>query len=766
MKLKRLIIFVSILALIVSVALPFSAYADTTSTTYSASIVYSDYANSGTRDVICTSTEGTGISDYYTGQYSIDTLANMTSNELFNALRTFMTSTHKSLSSYANCRDYANRTDCQNGDTNTIVTIYTSYVTSHSEYNSGSGWNREHVWPKSIGGFETSGGGADLHHIRPAENRTNTQRSNRKYGNISSGTATSGNLSGLSGGVYSGNYFEPHDNVKGDVARICLYVYVRWGGTYEKSNDITNVFESIDVLLEWCALDPVDTWEMGRNEVVESIQGNRNVFIDYPELAWLIFDREIPSDMTTPSGWAKTGSADGVCNHINTALVNQKTPSCTAGGYTGDVRCSSCNALITSGQSLPMVSHSYDNGVVTKNPSHLDTGILTYTCSDCGSTINETLDKNSDHAYENWTSNSDNKTHTGVCSCGETKTEDHTIDNGVITKEATHLEDGVITYSCYSCEYSYEETIPKITEHTFSEWTPTNDGVNHSQACECGKIQSSAHQFDNGVVNKQPTHVEYGTKIFTCSDCGYTYTENIEKFPDHNFFDWFADANGTTHTRECECGEKETVEHTFSDGSVTREPTHTVFGEKTYSCTVCGYKKTENIDKLPEHTFGEWIADNLETHMDHYRVCECGKIERAFHNYDSGTVTQKPTHTAVGNLTYTCIDCGNNMFGDIDKLPEHTFGDWESDESGENHVRTCPCGETETESHQFNYGIVTVEPTAKSEGVKIYTCKICGGKKTQSIAKKGGCASSSGAMAFLIPFICTPAGAFFRKKRF
>ncbi|MBE6534744.1 MAG: hypothetical protein E7678_07265 [Ruminococcaceae bacterium] len=107
------------------------------------------------------------------------------------------------------------------------------------------------------------------------------------------------------GGHLKNGYFEPLDNVKGDVARICLYVYVRYGSEYSKCNNITNVFESVDVLLEWCEMDPVDTWEMSRNDVVESVQGNRNVFIDYPEYAWLLFGEDVPNSMETPSGEAK-----------------------------------------------------------------------------------------------------------------------------------------------------------------------------------------------------------------------------------------------------------------------------------------------------------------------------------------------------------------------------------------------------------------------------------------------------------------------------
>ena len=271
---------------------------------------YSTSSNSGERDVACTTLEGTGAEDYYTGTYSYDNLVTMSSSLLLSTLRTLMTSTHKRNSSYDDCKNMATKTDSEKNN-GKITMIYTSYQGSYSEYNGGNGWNREHVWPKSLGGFETTGPGADLHHIRPSENRTNSNRGNKKYGNVNGGSISTGNLSGLTGGNYAGNYYEPLDNAKGDVARICLYVYVRYGGSYSKCSSITNVFQSIDVLLEWCALDPVDTWEMGRNEVIEAYQGNRNVFIDYPELAWQLFGETAPSDMTTPSGGASSGGNGG-----------------------------------------------------------------------------------------------------------------------------------------------------------------------------------------------------------------------------------------------------------------------------------------------------------------------------------------------------------------------------------------------------------------------------------------------------------------------
>lgn len=265
---------------------------------------YSDAYNSGQRDVVATTLNGTGANAYYTGSYAYDSLSKQSASSIQSALKTLMTSTHKKKSSYDDCHYMADQTDCEN-ENGKISLIYTKYTATMSQWN---GWNREHVWPKSLGGDTTSGGGADLHHIRPSDAVVNSTRGNKKYGNVSGGTSVYGKnpATGYLGGTYD-TYFEPNDNVKGDVARICLYVYVRWGSDWSATS-ITKVFQSVDVLLEWCEMDPVDTWELGRNEVVEAYQGNRNVFIDYPEYAWLIFGEAVPTDMTTPSGKASSGT--------------------------------------------------------------------------------------------------------------------------------------------------------------------------------------------------------------------------------------------------------------------------------------------------------------------------------------------------------------------------------------------------------------------------------------------------------------------------
>ena len=295
---------------ILSVILILILVASSIVTTYAAGApaTYSSEYNSGIRDVVCTTLNGTSAASYYRN-HDYDDLSEMSANELFSALQSLMRSTHTYTSSYNDCHYKANKTDCTNGSGN-VSLIYTSYSANMNQWN---GWNREHVWPKSLGGNNTNGGGADMHHIRPSDAGVNSSRGNKKYGEAgSSATSKYGTdpAVGVLGGTSNSTYFEPLDNVKGDVARICLYVYVRWNSDWGATN-ITKVFQSVDVLLEWCELDPVDTWEMGRNEVVGAIQGNRNVFIDYPEYAWLIFGREVPSDMTTPSGEAKESGGSG-----------------------------------------------------------------------------------------------------------------------------------------------------------------------------------------------------------------------------------------------------------------------------------------------------------------------------------------------------------------------------------------------------------------------------------------------------------------------
>ena len=428
---KSLIAFLLSFILIISAFLPVVAVEGKAATQPTK---YSSQYNSGQRDVICTTLSGTSAGSYYSGNYVYDVLDDYSGNALYSQLQALMRSTHSKTSSYDDCHYKADRTDCENED-GSVLLIYTSYSATMSQWN---GWNREHVWPQSLGGGNTKGGGADLHHIRPSDAGVNSSRGNKKYGYSNNGTAKYGTdpAIGYLGGTYNSTYFEPLDNVKGDVARICLYVYVRWGSDWGASN-ITSVFQSIDVLLEWCELDPVDTWEMGRNEVVQNIQGNRNVFIDYPELAWLLFDKEIPDDMVTPSGIAmngNTGSGDSgnqgggndgdntgdpSCTHQNTEIRNAKESTCAVAGYTGDTYCTDCDAKIASGSSIQKTEHK---NTEKRNEKPATCTVDGYTgdiyCNDCGQKVSSgsAIEATGVHSFGEWTQPDENHSHQRTCS--------------------------------------------------------------------------------------------------------------------------------------------------------------------------------------------------------------------------------------------------------------------------------------------------------------------------------------------------------------
>ena len=285
--------------------------------------------NTGKRGTVCTSLSSSAKS-YYTGSYVYSTLSKKSASTIKSSLKTLMTNTHKKLTTYEELKTLTKYSDSTAGSTSKMTLFYTSSNVS-STWNS-KVWNREHVWCQSLGTFTTANCGADLHHLRPADPRINSTRNNHPFGVVKSSGSykTATTSSGTVGGYYTSKYFEPLDNVKGDVARILMYCYVRWGET-----NLTDLIQSTDVLLSWMKSDPVDTWEMGRNDSVQSIQGNRNVFIDYPEYTWLIFGKSVPSGMTTPSGMAK-GSGGSTGGGTTTSGKTYKLVTSAPSNWAGD----------------------------------------------------------------------------------------------------------------------------------------------------------------------------------------------------------------------------------------------------------------------------------------------------------------------------------------------------------------------------------------------------------------------------------------------
>ncbi|MEU4640528.1 endonuclease [Micromonospora sp. NPDC023814] len=186
-------------------------------------------------------------------------------------------------------------TDQDPANANNVILLYTGR--SQSKTSSGGGvddWNREHVWAKSHGDFGTATGpGTDVHHLRPTDVSVNSTRGNKDFDNGGSPVAEAP-------GCYTdADSWEPRNAVKGDVARMIMYMAIRYEGTdgwpnLEMNQSVNNgtapYHGRMSVLLQWNQLDPPDAFEKRRNQrIYERWQGNRNPFVDHPEWATAIW---------------------------------------------------------------------------------------------------------------------------------------------------------------------------------------------------------------------------------------------------------------------------------------------------------------------------------------------------------------------------------------------------------------------------------------------------------------------------------------------
>ena len=189
---------------------------------------------------------------------------------------------HKYYNNYGELRGGLPYSDEDPENKSNIYYFYSGVSVSNT-WGGGTIYNREHVWPKSNAWYNESGGGSDLHHLRPEDNRVNSTRNNLPFGEVNGGTEAKLTDGRGSNCYYGGGYFEPQDAAKGDTARIIFYLLTRYSEA--DSYSITKVAQSMEMLLRWHNLDPVDEWEINRNEVTFDYQGNRNPFIDHPALA-------------------------------------------------------------------------------------------------------------------------------------------------------------------------------------------------------------------------------------------------------------------------------------------------------------------------------------------------------------------------------------------------------------------------------------------------------------------------------------------------
>ena len=266
----------------------------------------------------------TSVISYSQETYYDDVNLQLTGIELKDALASKIISTHSNMLSYTPGVWEASKITDKDTDPSSVVLIYgwengtdsddtNDRTRANSLQDRGTGanfvWNREHVFSKSLANpslvTDNPGAGTDAHNLRPADKNRNSARNNFKFA-LGSGNSSRSSITynGPDGPNTRGWY--PGDEWKGDVSRIIMYMYLRYGNQCLPTNvgvgdTQFTPDDMIDLFLKWNREDPVSAFEKARNAYHENTsntyaQGNRNPFIDNPFLATRIWGGENAED--------------------------------------------------------------------------------------------------------------------------------------------------------------------------------------------------------------------------------------------------------------------------------------------------------------------------------------------------------------------------------------------------------------------------------------------------------------------------------------
>ena len=284
------------------------------------------------------------------------------------------------------------------------------------------------------------------------------------------------------------------------------------------------------------------------------------------------------------------------------------------------------------------------------------------------------------------------------------------------------------------------------------------------------KVHNCENHWDDGKITTPPTCTKTGVKQYTCTICSETKTEEIAALGHDYSSDWTIDTAAACETvgsksHHCtRCDRKKDVTeipasgHSWNDGAITTEPTCTDEGVKTFTCNACGKTRTEAVAALGHNYSSDWTIDTaaacetVGSKSHHCTRCDSKNdvtdIPASGHFWNDGAITTKPTCTDEGVKTFTCNSCGKTRTEAVAALGHNYSSDWTIDTaatcsaigSKSHHCTRCDSKKDITEipasgKHTWNNGVITKPATIAEEGIKTYTCTVCGVTRTETIAK-------------------------------
>ena len=197
-----------------------------------------------------------------------------------------------------------------------------------------------------------------------------------------------------------------------------------------------------------------------------------------------------------------------------------------------------------------------------------------------------------------------------------------------------------------------------------------------------------------------------------------------------------------SHISGLKCGDKctrcnEIVVHNYT--AKKTQPTCTSKGFTTYRCTTCGNSYVGDYVNAHGHNYEsiKTAPTATEQGFTTYTCSICGNsyisdyVDPIPHNYTKDVTL--PSCTEQGYTTYTCIDCGYTYMGDYTNATGHIYSAYEKVDDNLHYHKCTVCQAEETVPHVWDAGVITKAPTLEITGLREYTCKDCGAKKTEVV---------------------------------
>ncbi len=439
-------------------------------------------------------------------------------------------------------------------------------------------------------------------------------------------------------------------------------------------------------------------------------------------------------------------------------------PTCTEEGFTTHT-CSECgNSYVD--DYVSALGHNYGEWETTVTPTCTENGTSRRDCLRCHHYETKSIAATG-HKFGDWhtyatpscVANGEERKDCENCDHFESKSIDATGHDYISTVTSpTCSERGYTTYTC-DCGDTYIDAYVNALGHSYGDWyevtvpTCTTDGIERHDCSRCEhyetkSIATTGHAYTSEVT--EPTCTERGYTTHTCH-CNDSYVDSYVDARGHNYGEWYEVTAPTCIANGLERHDCSRCEH-YETNTLTANGHTTIVDEAVEStCTSTGLTEGSHCSKCNEvFTVQIETPKKAHTYDDKYdAICNVCGFERDAEcaHLNTEILPKVDTTCTTAGLTEgkKCLDCDELLIEQtVINATGHTYETVITaptcTEKGYT-THTCDCGDYYVDSyvdaldHDWNNGVITVEPTVSSKGEMLYTCEICGEERKEDIPK-------------------------------